>query len=128
MFKKELYHLWNEREKMKIDSIKNQLLLKKMVKIMQQQEMDLYDDFQDLPKEQTLYYQRFKEVLAPEMGSIVCRECRQIVEKRKPTARDLAEFEINKELTDLDKPATTSQVGAVAKVLKHNSVPQSEAA
>lgn len=45
MFKKELYHLWNEREKMKTEHLKNQLLLKKMIKIMQQQEMDLYDDF-----------------------------------------------------------------------------------
>ena len=57
--------------------------------------MDLYDDFQDLPKETTLYYQRFKEVLAPETGVTICRECKAIVEKRKLNNRELVESELN---------------------------------
>lgn len=80
-----------------------------------------------MPKETTKYYQRFKEILAPEAATVICRECRQVVEKRKPTARDEVEYEINRTLTDLDKPATTSQVGSVAKMKKHNSIGKSEA-
>ena len=94
--------MWNERDKMRKDAVKRNMLIEKLVKIMQLQEMDIYDDFQDLPQLTTRYFNRIRDILMPKSIKVVCKDCRLILEYRRHDSKSEIDNKINGIVTDLD--------------------------
>ena len=106
---------------MKKDAVKRNMLIEKLVKIMHLQEMDIYDDFQDLPQLTTRYFNRIRDIIVPKSIKVICKECRLIVEYRKHDNKSDIDRKINTLVTDLDKPVTTSEIGSIQKMEEANS-------
>ena len=113
-FDKEIDHLKSEMEAVRMATIKKDELISKLTSIIENQESDLFCDFNDVPTDKQGYFSSIRECMKQEHVMYECEDCHQTKKLMRQGGRAEVMTNVTQLVTETDKPA----LGAKEKMLK----------